>query len=111
MTRSFLDTIGRSPISNPGSPEPDSTRVLLDAAVDQWQVLASPADGPLEPRPQHSLGLEPKHALGLLRAAEALARSVPLPRRSEVERGRVGCQPVDQLGQLEDGGLDAAGEI
>src|SRR6476661_5038848 len=63
----------------------DSPRVLLDAAVDQWQVLASPGDRSLEPLAQHGRGLETEHALGLLGAAEALARVVPLPGRAEVE--------------------------
>src|SRR5438309_2130095 len=101
MTSSFFgDSAGR-----------DSTRMLPDTAVDQWQVLASPRDGPLEPGPQHGPGLEPEHALGLLRAAEALARAVPIPGRAEVERGRVTRVLVDQLGQLEDRGLDAASEV
>src|SRR5262245_60487413 len=80
--------------------------VLVDAAFDQGQMLPRPGNRPLEAFGQRDAGLESEDSLGLLGAAEALARAVPLARGAEVERRRVVRQLVDQGGQIENGGFD-----
>src|SRR3989475_6862333 len=104
---------GRSaPVSsNPCSNERDSGSVLLNAAIDQRQVLAGPVDGSANSLAQRDVGLEAQGALGLLGATEALTRAVPIASPSEVDRSGITRQLADQRREVQDRRLHAAGEV
>src|SRR5438874_9419705 len=91
--------------------EPHALVVLCNASVDRAQVRPRPVHSPGQTITERHFGFESKLAPRFLRAAEPLARVIPIATWPDHERRLAAGDRHDLIRQLSDRRLDAAGEV
>ena len=83
----------------------------LHTGCDQDLVFPRPFDEKRNPLGYLDPSLETQFGLRLLGAAEALARSIPIPGGQKIHGGWVTGGSIDRDGQLGNGRLSSRGEV